>query len=146
MPQRAAFKLKLYKRDNYYRKLKVPQSNYFAKAKMVEIFASEKLNIEVTLQNDTIATMKVVKEIVYPDRTIVLDFQQQHQGRKGIGMLLNIKNPFDKKLLYDAHMFLLGNKEWTETSVAPVEPHLENTESWHNPIISLCLCNWRFVE
>jgi hypothetical protein len=145
-PQRAAFKFKLAENERHYRRIKVPQGNYFAKAKLLEIYASEKLNIECTLQNDTIATMKVVKDIVYPERTIVVDFSQQREGRKVIGMLLNVKNPFDKKLLYTTHMFVPGHDEWIATSTIPIHPHLQNFETWPHPIISLCLCDWRFEE
>lgn len=145
-PQRAAFKFKLAEDNTHYSKINVPKGNYFVKYKMLEIYASEKLNIECTLQNDTIATMKVVKKIEHPERTIVVDFRQQREGRKVMGMMLNIKNPFNKKLVYDANMFLVGNDDWIPTKVLPVHPNIESFEIWPQPITALCLCNWRFIE
>ncbi|MEO5777036.1 MAG: hypothetical protein ABIQ27_09020 [Flavobacterium sp.] len=145
-PQRAAFKFKLAEDNLHYTKINVPQSDYFVKYKMLEIYATEKLNIEVTLQNDTIATMKVVKKIVYPERTIVIDFKQKHERGKLIGIMLNIKNPFDKKLVYDANMFLIGGDKWIPTNVIPVYPKIQSFESWPDPITTLCLCNWHFEK
>lgn len=145
-PQRKAFTLKLGVDKAHFYKTHVPQSNYFVKDKVLQIYSSEKLFIETTLQNDTIATMKVVKKIEHPERTIEIDFYQETEGRKVIGSMLNVKNPFDKNLLYDANMFITNHDKWVKTSIVPIPAHLQGFETWGDVIITLCLENWRFVE
>ncbi len=140
-PKRDSFILKLAVNEKNYYRMDVPRTDYFVKDRILQIYATEKLNIEVTLQSDTIATMKVVKKIKFPERTIQIDFMQ----KEGL-MMLNVKNPFDKKLLYTANMFLVGHDKWIPTSTIPIRPHLQSFESWPDPIISLCLDDWRFVE
>lgn len=144
--QRAAFKLKLKVDENRVYTADVPRSNYFPKHKLLALYPSEKVLVEVTLINDTIQTMKVVKHTFYPERTITVEFRQAEEGEKIIGMVLNVTNPFDKKLYYDGYMMLPNSNKWIPTSVMPVNPYVVGVQSWGKTIVTICLDNWRFVS
>ena len=88
--------------------------------------------------------MKVVKENKNPAKTIELEFSQDVSGRQNKGMMLEVSNPFDKILFYDAMMNVVGKKGWFKTSIIPVRPKLKSLELWPQVIITLVLNNWRF--
>ena len=130
---------------NYYQQ-DVDKTPYFVHNHILQIFPSEKLNIEVEIKNDTIYAMKVVKENLNPSHTIIVDFKQEVNGKEHGSMMLSVMNPFDKKLIYDAKMFVLGSEKWISTSIIPIYPKLTNFELWNDIILSLVLDNWRFIS
>lgn len=143
-PERETFDLKVAVDSvNFYQE-SVKVSPYFIYDKTIQIYPSEKLFIEVEIKKDTIASMKVVKKNLNPKKTIELDFIQNVNGRNHESMFLTVKNPFNKNLRYDALMYVLGNKDWVETSIIPVRAKLQSIEMWNDIILSIVLTNWRF--
>lgn len=141
--EREAFKLSLIVDAKSVYEMDVPKSPYFVDPKVIQVFPGEKLNIETEVRNDTVYSMKVVKEIAFPERTITLDFSQQGDTRESQQMILTVTNPFDKKLNYNALMFTPKGQRWTPTSIIPIRPKLLNYEMWPHPIITLVLDQWR---
>ena len=86
--------------------------------------------------------MSVVKENLRPDKTIIIEFNQNVKGRIHDGMRLTVKNPFDKILKYEALMYINGGTKWIPTSIIPIRPNLVNFELWNDVILSLVLLEW----
>ena len=90
--------------------------------------------------------MKVVEKIVEPKRTIQIEFLQNVKDKKPEGMMLKVTNPFDRKLNYNAMMYIVGHNKWLSTSIIPILPNLVNYETWNDVIITLVLEKWRFEK
>jgi hypothetical protein len=130
---------------NFYEQI-VDKTPYFVQNHILQIYPSEKLNIEVEIQNDTIHSMKVVNENLNPNKTIIIDFKQEVNGKEHGSMILSVMNPFDKNLIYDAKMYVLGGTEWIPTSIIPIMPKLTNFELWNDIILSLVIDNWKLTS
>jgi hypothetical protein len=126
---------------NYYSE-EIKASKYFVQEKILQIYPGEKLLIEVELKNGNIEKMKVVKENINPENTIEIDFFQNKTEKMNEGMMLKVKNPFDKTLSYKAMMFIVGHDKWIKTSIMPVRPKLLGYETWNETIITLVLEDW----
>jgi len=140
---RESFKLDLAVDSTQYYSMDVMQSPYFVKEKTLQIYCSEKLFVETEIKGDTIYSMKVVGKNKFPEKTIEISFTQNEEDRSNIITMLNIKNPFNKILKYDAMMFTPYSQKWKSTSIIPIQPKLQNFESWPHTIITLVLDNWR---
>ncbi|WP_298514607.1 hypothetical protein [uncultured Kordia sp.] len=127
---------------NYYQQ-DVPISPYFVKDKILQIYPTEKLFIETEVKADSIHSMKVVKENLNPEKTIVIEFIQNVKGKNHEGMMLKVDNPFEKALRYKALMYINGRTEWIPTSIIPVRPKLSSFEVWNDVILSLVLVEWK---
>lgn len=121
----------------------VPKSKYFVQEGVLQIFPGENLFVETETEGNKITSMKVVKENLNPTKTIEVKFYQTTKGRKHEQMMLEVKNPFDKELHYDAMMYIVGYKDWIKTSIIPIKSKLMNFEMWNDVIITLFLSNWR---
>jgi hypothetical protein len=144
--EREPFVLKLAVDSEQFYQMDVPKSKYFVKENIIQIYPTEKLNIEVEIKNDTIFAMKVVEKIMEPKRTIQIEFFQNVKEKKPEGMMLKVTNPFDKKLNYNSMMYIVGNNKWISTSIIPIQPNLMNFEMWNDVIITLLLEKWRFEK
>jgi hypothetical protein len=144
--EREPFVLKLAVDNEQFYQMDIPKSKYFVKENIIQIYPTEKLNIEVEIKNDTIYSMKVVEKIVEPKRTIQIEFLQNVKDKKPEGMMLKVTNPFDRKLNYNAMMYIVGNNKWLSTSIIPILPNLVNYETWNDVIITLVLEKWRFEK
>lgn len=144
--EREPFILELAVDSLHFYKMDVPKSKYFVKENIIQIYPSEKLNIEVEIKKDTIFSMKVVEKIIKPKRTIQIEFFQNVKDKKPEGMVLKVTNPFDRKLNYNAMMYIVGHNKWISTSIIPIQPNLMNFEMWNDVIITLVLEKWRFEK
>ena len=145
-PQREAFTLKLpVDGVNYYEE-EIKSGPYFVYKNILQIYPSEKINIEVELKNDTIFSMRTVKENLNPQNTIEIEFSQIAKGGKSEMMMLKVKNPFNKKLEYKAKMYVVGHNKWINTSIIPVHANLIGYETWTDVIITLALNNWKLTK
>lgn len=144
--EREPFVLKLAVDDEQFYQMDIPKSKFFVKENIIQIYPTEKLNIEVEIKNDTIYSMKVVEKIVEPKRTIQIEFLQNVKDKKPEGMMLKVTNPFDRKLNYNAMMYIVGHNKWLSTSIIPILPNLVNYETWNDVIITLVLEKWRFEK
>ena len=142
-PKRSSYKLEIAANETQQYATDVPESPYFVKEKILQIYCGEKIFVECEIQGDSISKMKVVEKNINPKKTIVIDFSQNSENRKEISTDLNVKNPFSKTLRYDAFMLTPSSKQWKSTSIIPIRPTLQNFETWPHPIISLALQNWR---
>jgi len=124
----------------------IPESPYFVKEKVLQIYPGEEINVETEIKKDTIFSMKVVKVIEHPDRTINIRFFQDAKDRSKAQMMLVVKNPFKQKLLYDAFIFIPKHNDWSKTSIIPIQPNLVSYEMWPDVIATIALENWRFVN
>ena len=140
---RESFTLKLAVDSLQFYQQQIPQSKYFVNENTLQIFPGEHIFIETEVKNNKIISMNPVKENLNPNKTIEIEFQQNVKGRKHDGMLLKVKNPFDKSLNYNALMYIVGNNKWLETSIIPIKPKLMNFEMWNDVIITLVLEDWR---
>lgn len=143
MPQRSKFKLKMAIDESNKFEADIPESPYFVKEKILQLYCGEKVFIECEIKADSIHTMKVVAKNKHPEKTIIIEFYQKIDSDSRINTFLTVKNPFDKILKYDANMYTLNSKEWVPTSILPILPNLLGIEHWPHPIITFGLDNWR---
>ena len=144
--EREPFILKLAVDNDQFYQMNVEKSKYFVKENIIQIYPTEKLNVEVEIKNDTIFSMKVVEKIIEPKRTIQIEFLQNVKDKKPEGMMLKVTNPFGRKLNYNAMMYIVGHDKWISTSIIPIQPNLVNYETWNDVIITLVLEKWRFEK
>lgn len=143
---RNAFTLEIAANETQQYSVEINEGPYFVKEKILQIYCGEKVFIECEIAADTISTMKIVAENSNPTKTIVIEFTQDSKDRTKINSMLTVKNPFNKKLNYDALMFTPTSQEWKSTSIIPVQPKLMNFETWPHAIITLVLTEWRFEK
>ncbi|MFC7772469.1 hypothetical protein [Flavobacterium sp. GCM10027622] len=124
----------------------IPESPYFVKEKILQLYCGEKLFVECETNGDTITAMQVVPENKHPEKTIEIDFTQNAEDRTSIGTTLSVKNPFQKRLKYSAVMFTPIEQTWTSTSIIPVYPGLMGLEMWPHAIVTMVLENWELVK
>lgn len=144
-PNRLAFTLTLAVDSVNYYQQEIKASPYFVKDNILQIFPSEHINIEVEIVNDSIVSMKTVDKIEFLEKTITIDFEQTVKDRKSERMMLTVKNPFDKIMTYEAHMFIVGRDDFLSTSIIPIRPNLTNFEMWSDVIVTLILDNWKWT-
>ena len=144
--KRKVFTLEIAADETHQYKAEIPESPYFVKEKILQLYCGEKLFIECEISNDTISSMKVVEKNENPSKTIEIEFTQNNEDRKNIITMLSVTNPFQKDFIYDAHMYTPFSQDWVETSIIPVRAKLMSYESWGHSIITLVLDNWRFIE
>ncbi|MBD8083299.1 hypothetical protein [Chryseobacterium caseinilyticum] len=142
-PKRNSYKLEIAANETQQYAADIPESPYFVKEKILQIYCGEKIFVECEIQGDSISKMKVVEKNINPEKTIIIDFSQNSENRKEIRTDLNVKNPFSKKLIYEALMFTPISQKWKSTSIIPIMPNLENFEMWPHSIVTLVLENWK---
>lgn len=143
-PNREDYTLILPVDEEHFFKQEVKSSPFFVKENILQIYPGEKLFIEAHIIKKEIASMKVVKENLNPEKTFEIEFTQIIKDRKNESMMLNIVNPFKKDLEYKAMMFIVGHDKWITTNVLPVKAKLAGYETWPDVIISLVLSGWTF--
>lgn len=141
---RKPFTLEMAANETQQYKAEIPESPYFVKEKILQLYCGEKVFIECEIAKDTISTMKIVEKNTHPKKTIEIEFTQDSQDRKSISTLLVVKNPFNKTLNYNALMYTPISQTWKPTSIIPIRPELQNFETWPHAIITLVLEKWRF--
>ena len=140
---RKAFTLEIAADETQQYEAAIPESPYFVKENILQLYCGEKLLVECEVDKGKITAMKVVATNSHPERTIEIDFSQSAEDRKKINTTLIVKNPFDQVLRYDALMFTPLGQEWRETSIIPIRPKLMNFEMWPHAIVTLVMENWR---
>lgn len=141
--KRKAFTLAIAADETQQYEAAIPESPYFVKENILQLYCGEKLLVECEVEEGKIIAMKVVETNTHPEKTIAIDFSQSAEDRKKINTTLIVKNPFDQVLRYDALMFTPLGQEWRETSILPIRPKLMNFEMWPHAIVTLVLENWR---
>jgi hypothetical protein len=145
LPVREAFNLKMAVNDSiYFYNLEVKATPYFVHDNIIQIYPGEKIYVEVELIKNEIKSMKTVKENLNPEKTIIISFSQETEGKKHKWMMLSIKNPFNLELKYEANIFLMKLNQWQPTSVLAIKNNLESFETWPDIITSLSISGWIF--
>lgn len=121
----------------------VEASAYFVKDQLLQIYATEKIFIEVEFSKGEIRSMKTVKENVYPDKTIEIEFKQEVENESNHFMTLKTKNPFTGELRFDVYIYPVGGKNWEKTSMVPIQPKSMSYEIWYNAISTIAIENWQ---
>ncbi len=112
----------------------------------MQIYPGETIYVEVEQYNGVINSMKAVKQINNPKKTLTISFSQKSENKIHQMMMLEIRNPFPKNLTYEAKMYLLKQNQWFDTNVYPVMAGLSAFETWTDIIISLGLGSWKFTD
>ncbi|MBC7937748.1 MAG: hypothetical protein H7Y86_20555 [Rhizobacter sp.] len=112
--------------------------------KTVQLYPGETVYIEIEFNKDTIKRFVAGKENTNPSTTLELTFTQVSNDKVHELMMLKVKNPFKKKLVYEAMIFLMKQKKWVKTSVIPVEGGLMGFETWPDIITSIGVGGWTF--
>jgi hypothetical protein len=121
----------------------IGKSLYFIKPNTLQIFPSEELLMEVEIEGESIRSMKIVKENFNPNKTIIISFSQKNDETNGKFMMLDVKNPFNKILSFEANILTPGNNDWTKTSILPIQAQSSGIEIWHDAIVSIVMENWK---
>ena len=108
----------------------------------VQLYPGEIVFIEIDHVDGAIKSIKAVKEINDPAKTLTIKFTQTVSKKKHELMMLSVSNPFKNRLSYKAKIYLLTTKKWVSTNVYPIEPGLSGFETWSDIIISIALDNW----
>lgn len=144
LPQRDAFKLNLAVDDINFYNADIKASAYVLPDNTIQLYPGETVYVEVELINREIKSMKTVIENLHPEKTLIISFSQQTEGKIHKGMMLKIENPFNKKLVYKANMFLMKYDKWAPTTVLPIQPKLSSYETWPDLIVTIALTGWEF--
>jgi hypothetical protein len=145
LPQRQPYKLKLPVDKNFVYEMDVPESPYVVNRNIVQIYPGETIYLEAETSSDTLV-LTSVKEIKYPEKTIVISCTQTVNKGKHERIILKVTNPFDKPLLYSATMFLMKTNKWVQTDVLPVEPKIASFEMWPDIVVTFGLSDWRLSK
>jgi len=144
LEKRKAYTLEIAADETQQYQTEIEEIPYFVKEKILQLFCGESVFVECEVQGDSISTMKVVAQNIHPEKTIVIAFTQDSEDRKSISTMLQVKNPFDRMLTYEAMMFTPLGQTWQPTSILPISNNLENFEMWPHAIVTLVLQNWEF--
>lgn len=106
---------------------------------IIQMYPGEKILIEADIFKGRIRNLKTVTEINNIDRTLVFEFKQVTEGREHKQMVLQVTNPFNKDLQYNAQLYLYKHKKWVQSSVAPVRSKNTTFELWPDLISSITI-------
>lgn len=143
---RPPFDLKLFVNDSVFYEAPIKESQYIINDTLIQIFPGEKLFIECEIQYNKLVNFKVVPKIRDKNRTMVIEFHQEINGKNHEQMMLTIENPFQKNLHYNAMINLMNQSRWRKTSVVQVLPGLSSIEMWPDIITSIALSGFGFIE
>jgi hypothetical protein len=108
----------------------------------ISLLPGEKLYVEATVEGQALTSLKQVESIDDPKKTLIFEFTQ---GDKDLGMMLAVKNPFQRLLKVHINMIDFSHKPH-QTSSCPVVPGGSGFESWPHPIPELVISDLRFLE
>ncbi|NHN24196.1 hypothetical protein FIA58_000775 [Flavobacterium jejuense] len=140
--KRKAFTLEIVADTEHNYEMDVKETPYFVKEKALQIYPSETLLIQTEIKADTIYSMKIVDKITIPEQTISIKLSLNAEDRSNVVTSLVIKNPFSKKLFYNAMIYSPISQKWEKTNIIPIAPKLMSIETWPYSIITIVLDNW----
>jgi hypothetical protein len=146
LPLRKAFELNMKVDDTTFYSADIKASAFIMPDNTIQLYPGETIYVEVELVEKEIKSMKTVKENLHPDKTLILSFTQQTEGKVHKRMMMKIENPFNEKLEFKAYMFLMKYNKWAPTSVIPIQPKSFSYETWPDIITTIGLTGWKFKE
>lgn len=99
------------------------------------ILPGTKIFAEATINSDSSIEQTKVSEIKKPDITLTFNLTKTNSG-----MMLSVKNPFEKTIKYHLNMIDYKGKAHN-TSSCPVRAGLSVFESWPHPIPEILVSN-----
>ena len=126
-------KLKL--NDKEYAEFNFPKGPFVADG-FINVLSGEHFAVEFDDKNGEILNPQFVKEVVHPERTVLIDFSQTENG-----MVLKVTNPFTKPIIYDCLIQHYQQERLTKTSIIPVAAKLASYEMWPYPISQVIISN-----
>jgi hypothetical protein len=147
--QRPAYKITLPVSGGYKYEYNIKAGPYLLEDNDLRLFPGETIFIETERTDESIKSMKVVKQNEHPEKTLIISFMQyvQNDDHKNVvhkNMVLQIVNPFAKGLKYSAQILMLMQKEWITADVQPVAAGSTSTETWPGIVTAIGLANWAF--
>lgn len=140
-PSRVAFALKVQVNAKQFYAQQITDSPYFAEEMTLQIYPDERVYIEAEVENGKIVSLQSVKENVNPEKTFDIEFCQTTDKNVTTASLLYINNPFDKKLKYDALLYVIDTGKW-DTERHSAKSKLTALETWKNVLGSVVIRNW----
>ena len=144
-PEREAFVLKVQRNAKQFYAQQVKQTPYFVTDKTLQIYPLEKVNIEIEIKNDTIFSIVSVAENLHPEKTIEIEFCQTVEKHQASPAFLYVRNPFPKKLSYNAIAYLVDDSQWKQINKT-AKANWTSLEAWKEVIGSLVLKDWKFEK
>lgn len=138
VPCRQATTLRLRLNEKEYYETEFPAGPYVAEG-FINLLAGEGINVELDEENGKLSNPRYVKVVEDAKRTLYIKFEQTAEG-----MILSIKNPFGKELVYDCMIQRYDEERFRRTSTIPVPAGLTSFEMWPYPITQLVISNLRF--
>ncbi len=108
----------------------------------VMVYGGHTLYFEADIEGDLLVDFKWVQSIVNPNKTVSATLQQMDDG----GMMLALKNPFDKPLKFSMGIMPLDREELYSTSSCPVMAKGGSYEMWPYPIFQVWLASPRLLS
>jgi hypothetical protein len=144
LPKREAYNLKIAVDSTNFYQTDVNSSPYILPENTIQLYPGEQIYVEVDLVKKEIRSMKTVKENLHPEKTMSISFSQETEGKKHKWMMLEIENPFKRRLEYKVNMFPMIRNKWVPTDVVPIQPGLSSYEMWPDIIITIALYGWEY--
>lgn len=144
-PNREAFVLKVQRNSKQSFIQQIQSTPYFIEQGALQLYPNEKVYVELDVRDGVIVSMQTVAQNLNPDQTIEIEFCQfiEHDAAKPT--LLYIKNPFDKKLKYDAIAYQIEESQWV-TEAQSADKKYTSVQKWPMVISSLVFKNWAFEK
>jgi hypothetical protein len=141
---RTAYKLKVAVDPGHYYEEDIEASPYIIEPNILIVYPGEVVFMEIDEKDGVISGMRCVKTIKHPEKTLKVRFTQEvAKGRHEI-MALEIANPFERELSYDANLMVMNSRKWVKAPVSRINPKSQTSEMWPDIVTSIALSGWKF--
>lgn len=138
VPCRPPTTVRLRLNDKEYFEMEFPKSPYVADG-FINVLAGEELNVEFDGGDGRLTSPRYVKTPAKPEHTVSLRLEQTDEG-----MVLRVKNPFGKSIVYDCLIQHYNEERFRKTSIIPVGGGLMSFEMWPYPVAQVIISNVRY--
>lgn len=137
--------IKLIKEDGSVYSSNINSKAFIIGDSLIQLIPNEQIFVEADLENGRLKNMKLVQEVIDPNKTLSFEFKQMVEGGKHSQMCLLISNPFSRDLFYQARIYVLEHKTWGKTNVIPVKSGKSSIEIWPDLITAVTLSSFRLI-
>lgn len=109
---------------------------------IVVVLAGQTVFFEADVKDGLLTNLKLVDDVVNSQKTVTAKFKQMENG----GMMLSLRNPFDKQLKFRMGIMPLDSESLYKTSSCPVISGGGSYEMWPYPIFQVLLADPRLLE
>lgn len=107
----------------------------------ISVYAGQTVSFEADLDGDRLVNLKAVDSAVNPKGTVTASLEQVESG----GMMLTVKNSFDRSLRIRMGMMPLSEERLVRTSSCPVISGGSGFEMWPYPIFQVMLADMQLL-